>query len=247
MAKSYGQLIFEITIKTIWCLCLFLICIFISWTALVKANFNYDFWYDQLNIKSTVEFYAPKNQQHKGFLYTDKDQHSRLFTEIVEATTNSPEKLRDIEYIAANSPTPKQMLTQDEITHLIDVHNIIKRFNSFSYIIAAVFLPISLLMLILQIAPPKIFATCSIATSLLVATGLITFFYGPVEIFYALHVAIFPAGHKWFFYYNESLMSMIMQAPNIFGYIGATMTLLASTVFIMLLFIFRKFYFLIRN
>ncbi len=245
MKKSYGWLTFAITIKSIWCLCLLLICIFISWTALVKVNFNYDFWYEQLSIKSTIDFYAPKNPQHKGFIYTDKKQHSRLFSEIVAATTNKPENLRQIRYKVTGSSA--QMLTPDEITHLNDVHSLIKIFNFSSYIAIATLIPISILMLFLYIAPPKILVTCSIATCTIATAGLIIFLYGPVEIFYTLHIIIFPAGHKWFFYYDESLMSMIMQAPNIFGYIAATLILMASAIFIALLFVARKLYFRIEN
>ncbi len=247
MKKSYGWLTSEISIKSIWCLCLFCICIFISWNALVKASFNYDFWYEQLNIKHTVEFYAPKNPQHKNFFYTDKQQHSRLFSEIVTATTNKPERLSQIRYKAAGESNSKQMLTQDEITHLKDVNTLIRHFNSISYIAIATFIITSILMLFLSIPPPRVLVTCSIAACIVVTTGLTVFIYGPVEFFYALHIIVFPAGHKWFFYYNESLMSMIMQAPNIFGYISATLILIASTIFILFLFIARKLYFRTDN
>ncbi len=247
MKKSYGRLTFEISIKSVWCLCLFLICIFISWNILVKTNFNYDFWYEKLNIKSTVDFYAPKNPQHKDFIYTDKLQHSRLFAEIVTATTSKPESLKHIRYKTAGASTSTQMLTQDEITHLNDVNALIMVFNLISYLAIASFIPILILMLYLHIPPPRILATCSIATCIVVTAGLTIFLYGPVEIFYALHTIIFPAEHKWFFYYNESLMSMIMQAPNIFGYIAATLISIASTIFVLLLFMTRKLFFRRRN
>ncbi len=58
---------------------------------------------------------------------------------------------------------------------------------------------------------------------------------GPVEVFYALHRVVFPAQHQWFFYYEESLMTMLMKAPDIFGCIALVLALVASVFFALLL------------
>jgi uncharacterized membrane protein len=47
------------------------------------------------------------------------------------------------------------------------------------------------------------------------------------EVFYAFHEAIFPPDHQWFFYYQDSLMSTMMKAPFLFGYIAAALVALA--------------------
>jgi len=43
---------------------------------------------------------------------------------------------------------------------------------------------------------------------------------GVENLFYGLHTIVFPDDHQWFFYYEDSLMSTLMQAPNIFLPIG---------------------------
>jgi hypothetical protein len=57
---------------------------------------------------------------------------------------------------------------------------------------------------------------------------------GWVEVFYAAHRWIFPDDHQWFFFYQESLMSTMMQAPDLFLYIGISMAILALLAFILL-------------
>ena len=51
---------------------------------------------------------------------------------------------------------------------------------------------------------------------------------GPTRVFYTAHTLIFPAGHQWFFYYEESLMTMLMKAPDLFAAIAAEWLLLTA-------------------
>jgi len=50
--------------------------------------------------------------------------------------------------------------------------------------------------------------------------GAIVMALGPKAVFYWAHTKIFPAGHQWFFYYEESLMTTLMKAPDIFAFIA---------------------------
>jgi hypothetical protein len=63
--------------------------------------------------------------------------------------------------------------------------------------------------------------------------------FGPVNVFYKLHTWIFPADHQWFFYYQESLMTTLMKAPDIFGGIAAVWIVFASLSFISIHWVFR--------
>jgi hypothetical protein len=54
----------------------------------------------------------------------------------------------------------------------------------------------------------------------LAAIATATLLIGPVKAFYWLHTLVFPPGHEWFFYYEDSLMSTMMKAPDLFGYIA---------------------------
>ena len=66
---------------------------------------------------------------------------------------------------------------------------------------------------------------------LLAAVGLVLLIAGPTAVFYQLHIWIFPDDHQWFFYYQESLMSTMMKAPDLFGGIGATIGGLGIVIF----------------
>jgi hypothetical protein len=60
---------------------------------------------------------------------------------------------------------------------------------------------------------------------------------GPVEVFYGIHRWVFPTGHQWFFFYEESLMSTLMKAPDLFGYIAIILLLLTLTIFWLILWV----------
>jgi len=50
-----------------------------------------------------------------------------------------------------------------------------------------------------------------------------------------LHVLIFPADHQWFFYYQDSLMSTLMKAPDLFAGIAVQIVLLALALYVFIL------------
>ena len=41
-----------------------------------------------------------------------------------------------------------------------------------------------------------------------------------------MHEWVFPAEHQWFFYYQESLMTVLMKAPDLFGAIAILIAVL---------------------
>lgn len=55
--------------------------------------------------------------------------------------------------------------------------------------------------------------------------------FGFETVFYQLHIWLFPADHQWFFYYEDSLMSTMMQAPVLFAYIGGSIAVLGTALF----------------
>ena len=62
---------------------------------------------------------------------------------------------------------------------------------------------------------------------------------GPHDVFTALHEFVFPEDHQWFFYYQDSLMTTLMKAPDIFFAIGAAWAVLATIIYLMITFLFR--------
>ena len=59
---------------------------------------------------------------------------------------------------------------------------------------------------------------------------------GAKRVFYSLHDLIFPAEHQWFFYYQDSLMSTMMKAPDFFAYVAAALAVLAIGLLWLILF-----------
>ena len=49
-----------------------------------------------------------------------------------------------------------------------------------------------------------------------------------------MHEMVFPDDHQWFFYYQDSLMTTLMKAPDIFFAIGAVWAILASVIYLLL-------------
>ena len=59
--------------------------------------------------------------------------------------------------------------------------------------------------------------------------------FGPEAVFNQLHLWIFPENHQWYFYYEESLMSTMMKAPDLFAYIAGMMALVSLVLTAVLL------------
>ena len=56
--------------------------------------------------------------------------------------------------------------------------------------------------------------------------------FGFTDIFYYLHTVVFPNNHQWFFYYQESLMSSLMKAPDLFAAIGLSLSVIAVIIYV---------------
>lgn len=66
---------------------------------------------------------------------------------------------------------------------------------------------------------------------LVAAIGAVLLIVGPEKVFNQLHIWVFPDDHQWFFYYQDSLMSTMMFAPHLFGWIGLAWTILIVFIF----------------
>jgi len=55
--------------------------------------------------------------------------------------------------------------------------------------------------------------------------------FGFTDVFYYLHTLVFPDNHQWFFYYQESLMSSLMKAPDLFAGIAISLSVTAAIIY----------------
>lgn len=205
----------------------------ISWLLLASVDFAYPVLHDGLNIEQHTIKYGPQNRYRKGFEHTTREERIRLFGEITSAIHNDGNGLAELTYHDGRNDQPiDRLLHMSEIIHLTDVAHLV---NKILILGVASFLIWLLLItsFIKNWLPSPSMKQLSLGTlAFIVATTVIVLLIGPVKVFYAFHEWIFPANHKWFFYYQESLMTILMKAPILFGYIAVMITLLAILIFI---------------
>lgn len=197
----------------------------LAWHLLAQIDFAYPTGYKLLGLHSHIAEYAPRNRHIHGFEFTQPKEHWALFAQITESVQNHGEGLEDIHFTLPNE-TKIPLMHDAEIIHLQDVSQLIHQFylagiaGFFMWIIALAIayqqklnFP-SLRNIVLGFCG-GIFAASSIVLSL-----------GATKVFYWLHTKVFPEGHQWFFYYEDSLMTTLMKAPDIFAFIAALLLVL---------------------
>lgn len=199
----------------------------ISWHLVAQFHFAYPTGYRLLGLDQTIAQYAPLNKHKRDFEFTTSAEHWRLFGEISDAVQSSGQGLAQIRYaLPDGSTTP--LMHEAEIVHLQDVADLIDRFYAVGAACALLWLGLFTAAYLRQYALPPL---SKIGLGLLAGLGTATLAVlaiGPAAVFYWLHVQVFPEGHQWFFYYQDSLMTTLMKAPDIFAFI--TVLLLAVWV-----------------
>ncbi|MEE9325745.1 MAG: DUF1461 domain-containing protein [Cocleimonas sp.] len=217
----------------------FIVTLPVSWWVLTKVDFFYPTLHDVINIDEHIKKYGPRNQMDRlDFEISDKQTRVELFHGIVEAIQNKGEGLEQLSYQNKQKQSV-QLLTNAEIIHLQDVANLLDTLKS--VVIGAVLLWLVLILFIffrrLKTPSTKQLLLNSMLI-LLICSGILLL--GPEKIFNQLHIWIFPDNHQWFFYYEDSLMSTMMKAPDLFGYIAAMWVLLSIGLTALLLQLCKK-------
>ncbi|KGJ89491.1 hypothetical protein ND16A_2384 [Thalassotalea sp. ND16A] len=222
-----------------FCLSLLLFSLGLSWQVNKSVNFTYPFWYQVLDISSHIDKYAPQNKyQKQDFVNTDAGQHQQLFSDVVVAINNHGEGLAEMEYhLGAASKT---LFTHSEVVHLQDVSNLVDKLR---WLWLINLIPLTTLLLCYRskklLMPErklKIHASVVSLSALLLSFSV----FGFKKIFYYLHTVVFPDNHQWFFYYQESLMSTFMKAPDLFAAIAINLTVVALAMCIPLYYYIAK-------
>jgi len=194
--------------------------LFWAWQLLAQVNFLYPLWYEILEIDQTIATYGPRNRYRKQFETTTKAERVRLFAAIAHAIRHQGEGLEELLYHDPTGRPVDYLLRPAEITHLRDVARLVD-------VIAQVGWGATLVALVLlvglyrqRLSMPAVGGLLLGVAGMVGTLGGVVLLLGPVRVFYTLHTWIFPPGHPWFFYYEDSLMTLLMQAPNIFGWIA---------------------------
>jgi hypothetical protein len=199
-----------------------------GWQALSSTDFLYPFWYEVIGIDRTITAYGPKNHYREHFELTTKEERSRLFAAIVTAINDGGHGLERLAYHDARGKPLGLLLRAPEITHLRDVARLIDWLYRLGFGALLVWLLVLAWLWRLRLPPPPLgryLAGFGLGVGVL-SLGVIA--VGAEKVFYKAHTLIFPANHQWFFYYEESLMTMLMKAPDLFAAIAAEWLLLTA-------------------
>lgn len=218
----------------------FCLAIGISWIVLTPLNFGYQQLYSAINIDQHIATYAPKNIHKKDFQQTDEQERFRLFTDIVTAIHQQGEGLAGLAYHTPQGQRIDSLLTHDEVVHLEDVAILIDRMRFLLLVLSVIFVGLLIWMYRSRQTMPSFRSILLSAIIALLAMTAIILLIGPHKVFYQLHIWAFPAEHKWFFFYEESLMSTMMKAPDLFAYIAILLVLLALPIFIVMMWLIQR-------
>lgn len=203
------------------------------------TDFTYPLWYQALDIEQHIKKYAPQNRFNKqDFAETNKAQHIKGFTDINLAIHQHGQGLDKISY-PGRAGMEKPLLTQSEVIHLTDVAKLIDKLGLIWLINLVPFIACCTYIRHKKPRPPSLRVALVLSLGLLASVFLVLASFGFTKVFYYLHQVVFPANHQWFFYYQDSLMSTLMKAPDLFAAIGLTLCLLALIIYV---FIYRLFY-----
>jgi hypothetical protein len=199
--------------------------LYLSWRCLAAADFLYPVWYDHAGIGPHIDRYAPQNRYRDRFGDTGRAERLAIFAAIARAVRDDARGLETLTYTDADGVS-RTLLRPPEIVHLQDVARLITRLERAGLAACLLFAGLVLWLRYRRQTLPRL-------RRLLAWTGLgvaaavgIVLLIGPRAVFYRFHVWVFPEGHQWFFYYQDSLMSTLMKAPYLFGYIAVALLVL---------------------
>lgn len=198
----------------------------LAWVLLAQFDFCYPLLYEPAGIDGVIARHGPENRLRPGFETTSRQERERLFGAIVQSIHRRGEGLEALHYHAPDGSTLGPLLTRPEIRHLRDVADLIQRARPWWWGMALLWLVQTGFWWRRRSPLPSPGGWALLGAALIGIPVLAVLIAGPVAVFYGLHRLLFPADHQWFFYYQESLMSMMMRAPDLFGYIAVLLLII---------------------
>ncbi len=219
----------------------FMPALLLSWLCLSKVDFLYPLWYEVIGIDQTVAQFGPINRYRKHFELTTKREQVRLFSAINNSVHQSGQGLETLSYHDPMGRPINHLLTPPEIVHLKDVARLIGVMIPAGWATFGVWLLTSGVLIYLKYRIPSLKRLVLIGMASLAIGTVAVIMIGAKKLFYQMHDWIFPPGHPWFFYYEDSLMTTMMKAPDLFGYIAVVWMILATLLWTFLVFIVQRF------
>ncbi|MGV8836260.1 lipoprotein intramolecular transacylase Lit [Cellvibrio sp.] len=197
----------------------------VSWHLLAQFHFSYPLGYQLLDLNTHIAEFAPQNRYKDDFELTTPEDHWRLFGAISDAVQASGKGLREISYQLKNGEITA-LMHEAEIIHLQDVANLIDVFYITGTSCLLIWIGLIFFAHHQRLTLPSIKKILLGFLAGFAAITTIILVIGATEVFYWFHVQVFPDGHQWFFYYQDSLMTTLMKAPDIFAFIATLLLLL---------------------
>lgn len=227
--------IINLTFNTLYSVLSLLFAFSLSWLIVAKSEYFYPIWHDIGGLEENIEEYGPLNRFRSGFELTDREQRYELFNQIAHAVHHGGDGLEDIRYTTPNNPQGETLLHEDELIHLNDVTRVIKLATHTLVVSGLLWILITGWIIKHRKPFPRFRAQLAGFSALMLLLFLPVLFFGFEATFYQLHVWVFPDDHPWFFYYEDSLMSTMMEAPVLFMYISAVLAVFTVAFFVFML------------
>lgn len=209
--------------------------LFLAWRILATVDYLYPLLYEPAGIGAHIDRFGPENRYRQGFSQTTREERERLFAEIGRAIRDQGRGLESLSYHDAQGNKLGTLLRPPEIIHLQDVARLVGRLEIAG---AAALLLLTLQLILLRRqrrALPALGRMLLLTCAGLLLGALVVVVIGAKDVFYALHEWVFPSDHQWFFFYQDSLMSTMMKAPDFFGYVAAALIALALLILCLML------------
>ena len=214
--------------------------LWLAWRGLALVDFAYPVLYEAIDVHGHIETFAPQNRYKADFGTTTREERLRLFGEIVAAIHASGEGLAELRYHRPDGQVIDTLLREPEVGHLQDVATLVDRIAPIGWLAVAW---TAIHLLLIQLFGWRMASLMRLlgASLLAVAAGVgVVLLIGARRVFYWLHDLVFPPDHPWFFYYQDSLMSTMMKAPDLFGAIAAILLLLGLLLYTGVLLLARR-------
>jgi hypothetical protein len=201
--------------------------LYLSWRTLAALDFLYPWLYDMAGVGAHIDLYGPENRYKRGFGDTTREEREALFAAIAQAVRNHGRGLETLTYHDSAGRELGVLLRPAEVIHLRDVAKLVHGLEIAGLLSISVLAFHLVVMRRMRLETPGAGVMLLRTLALVVLTAAAVLAAGPVNAFYALHRWIFPEDHQWFFFYQDSLMSTMMKAPDLFGYIAVALVSLA--------------------
>lgn len=216
-----------------------------GWMVNAKLGYGYSWLYGFYETEQHIARYAPQNIFRQGFETTSVAKHKKVFQQIVDSVHANGEGLAGISY--EYSGQTLSLLHEAERIHLQDVANLINAIHRLAFVCLLVFIACFVGEYRHQTKSKgqtqeqaSALGLLSIFAMLLILMTAAFFIWGAKAIFYQMHILVFPDNHQWFFYYQDSLMSTLMKAPDLFAGIAIQIVLVGLIFYGVMLLVMKK-------